>query len=295
MVRLRLGGLWRGTRGAASGFTFAAQRATAAPAASAVRAWDSSPAESPHPLSQAFIWHQSPKCRGAREQGWGQALFPPDWLDRSQGASGVPREEAAWGWRVPRAPCEPRDGPTHPTKASQGCFKPKIQVSKRRGLLSERRHQRVCRRCKSCAAVTHVLPRRRLGSPHTGSVAGQSFSHRKIRMLLLPEGSSVVGPGHCRGFPGVAMAARAGTWCSPGSFAGHPANAQALQTQGSFRARKSEGVFAVTVGKQSLSPERSPGERTEPPHCPRRLGARSARWQPVLYQVKYFPPPPHYF
>lgn len=47
-----------------------------APTVSAVRAWDSSGAEAPRPLSQAFIWHQSPECRGARQRGVGSGPVP---------------------------------------------------------------------------------------------------------------------------------------------------------------------------------------------------------------------------
>lgn len=46
------------------------------------------------------ISHQSAEAPG--REGLGQALLPPDWSDRSQGASGVPR-----------APWEPQSGHMH--------------------------------------------------------------------------------------------------------------------------------------------------------------------------------------
>lgn len=147
-------------------------------------------------LPTLYLRHLSgishPTAEAPGSEGSGQALFPPDWLDRSQGASGVPSKVAAWGRRVPRAPWEPRDGPMRRgkrgrspgagevgaedlTKGIQGCSKRKIQVSQRWGQSLKKHLQRVCRRCKSCAAVTRVqmcpIPHSWRGSPDAVSVA----------------------------------------------------------------------------------------------------------------------------
>lgn len=168
-------------------------------------------------LPTLYLRHLSgishPRAEAPGSEGSGQALFPLDWSDRSRGASSVPSEVAVWGWHVPRAPWEPRDGPMCQgkrgrspgaaevraedlTKGIQGGFKHKIQVSKGRGQSLKKRLQRVCRRCKSCAPVTCVqmcpVPHSRLVSPGTVSVAGRScFPHRKMWTLLLPCSSSL--------------------------------------------------------------------------------------------------------
>jgi len=61
-------------------------------AASAARAWDSSQAEPPHPLSQAFIWHQSPQCRGARERGIRSGPIPSGLVGRVPGSKRCPQQ-----------------------------------------------------------------------------------------------------------------------------------------------------------------------------------------------------------
>lgn len=47
------------------------------------------------------ISHPSAEAPGS--EGSGQALFPPDWLDRSRVPGAVPFKVAAWGRRIPGA------------------------------------------------------------------------------------------------------------------------------------------------------------------------------------------------
>lgn len=117
---------------------------------SVVRAWDSSPAESPHPLSQAFIWHQSPECRGARERGTGSGPDPSGLVRQvpgskwcPQGSLGAPKWPHAWERAEP--PSQGRRG------ASRGCdrgclgrFPAQDASQQETGQPLKNHHQRVC-------------------------------------------------------------------------------------------------------------------------------------------------------
>lgn len=97
---------------------------------SVVRAWDSSRAESPHPLSQAFIWHQSPECRGAIPSGLVRQVPGSKWCP--QGSLGAPKWPHARERAEPPSQCGEVQA-EDVTEGAWGGFQHKLPVSKRRG------------------------------------------------------------------------------------------------------------------------------------------------------------------